>query len=106
MKINQIRTLLIEIIQNNFIVLLICPALFLYTFSNEINLISLNGLVYRKICLNIYNLSVCDNLKNFSNSSTNVQEISSNKMIALNISFLIPAIFALVCNFNFNIYFR
>jgi hypothetical protein len=96
MKINQIKSLLSEIFKDNSIVLLICPALFLYTFSNEINLISLNGLVYRKICLANYNTTTCDILKNFSNSSTIVQEITSNQMLVLNISFLIPAILALV----------
>ena len=78
-------------------VLLICPALFTYIFSNDINIISLNSLVYRKICLQEFNATVCNNIRNFSsNYSTLVQTESTQKMIYLNMAFLLPAILSII----------
>jgi len=78
-------------------VFLICPALFTYIFSNDINIISLNSLVYRKICLQEFNETVCNNIRNFSsNFSTLVQTESTQKMIYLNMAFLLPAILSII----------
>lgn len=86
----------------NFIILdyryalLICPALFIYIFSNDINIIALYGLIYRKICLNEFNETICNSLKEYPSYSILVQEKSSHKNIELNAAFLIPAIFAII----------
>ncbi|RNA40230.1 putative leucine--tRNA mitochondrial [Brachionus plicatilis] len=86
----------------NFIILdyryalLICPALFLYIFSNDINIIALYGLIYRKICLNQFNETICNSLKDYPAFSNIVQEKSSHKNIELNVAFLVPAIFAII----------
>ena len=78
-------------------VLLTCPLLFLYIFSNDINIISLNGLVYRKICLRDFNETICDHVRNSSaNVSAYLQESASQQMIYLNMAFLIPAIFSII----------
>jgi hypothetical protein len=78
-------------------VFLICPALFTYIFSNDINIISLNSLVYRKICLQRFNATVCNSIRNVSsNYSTLVQTESTQKMIYLNMAFLIPAILSII----------
>jgi hypothetical protein len=85
------------ILSNNRIVLLICPALFLYLFSNDINMISLNALVYRKICLREFNDAICNNIRNFSsNYSNHVQEMSAESLMWLNITFLLPAILSII----------
>jgi hypothetical protein len=76
--------------------LLICPALFVYIFSNDIDIISLNSLIYRKLCLNEFNESVCDSVRNNTIVSNRLQEATSEKMIWLNVAFLIPAIFSIV----------
>lgn len=94
--IDRVKKLFHYILKENLIAILICPALFLFTCSNEINLIGLNGLIFHKICLNKYNVSICDNLKNYSNYSINIQEIVSNKLLVANIAFLLPAILAIV----------
>lgn len=77
---------------------LIYPALFLYVFSNDINLIAQNGLVYRKTCLSKYNETICNSIQASSNAnaSIDVQESSSQTQIILNISFMIPAIVSLI----------
>ena len=79
-----------------WIVLLICPALFLYILSNDINLIALNGLVLRKICLSQFNDTICNYLKNHTLQSNLVQEKTSNEIMLLNISFMVPAVFAII----------
>jgi hypothetical protein len=76
--------------------LLICPALFVYIFSNDIDLISLNSLVYRKLCLNEFNQTICDSLRNHTSISNRLQEETSGKMVLLNVAFLLPAIFSIV----------
>jgi hypothetical protein len=76
--------------------LLICPALFIYIYSNDINIISLNSLVLRKLCLHEYNQTICDSLRNFTTYSNLIQEATSQHMIWLNIAFLVPAIFAII----------
>lgn len=75
--------------------LLVCPALFIYIYSNDINIISLNGLLYRKICLDRFNETICNSLKNHSKISNQVQEETSERMIVLNVAFLLPAILAI-----------
>ena len=92
-----LKTKLNEICVEYWRVFLICPALFAYIFSNDISIISLNSLVYRKTCLNNFNETVCNNIRNYSTSiSTLVQEDSTQKMIYLNMAFLIPAILSIV----------
>lgn len=87
---------LLNSIRNNSLVLLVCPALFFYICSNEINMIALNGLVFRKTCLSHFSNFTCNNLKNSSNISTSVQEKSSDQLVLVNIAFLIPAIISIV----------
>ena len=77
-------------------VLLIYPALFLYIFSTELNLISQHGLIYRKLCLNDYNETVCNSIHNFTNASHHVQEQTSEKLVIFNVAFLMPAIFSII----------
>lgn len=95
-KISRLKSAFSSAVVDYWAALLICPALFLYVFSNDINIIALNGLIYRKICLNEYNQTICNSIHNFSSFSTHVQEISSEKMILLNIAFLVPAIFSII----------
>lgn len=91
-------------LSTNTSILLICPALFLYIYSNEINLIGLNGLVYQKVCLNDYNQTICDLISNKSHLNNNyteqiifmIQKKTSQKTIYLNITFLFPAIVSLI----------
>lgn len=92
MDLSVIKMLLV----NYWAVLLICPALFLFIFSNELNIIGLNGLVYRKQCLESYNTTVCNDIHSYPAASVIVQELSSQKQMELNIAFIIPAIFAIV----------
>lgn len=94
--ITQLKLFTKSLISNYASVFLICPALFSYIFSNEVNIISLYGLVYRKLCLSKFNQTICDNIHDYKNYSNEIQEISSQKMIYLNISFLIPAIFSII----------
>lgn len=77
-------------------VILIYPALFLYVFSNDINLISQHGLIYRKLCLREFDESICDSIKNHTNASNYVQELTSQKLIIFNVAFLVPAIFSII----------
>jgi len=93
---NQANSFLKSVIFDYWSVLLIYPALFLYIFSNEINIICLYGLVYRKICLHEFNETICNSIKNYTHESNHVQSISSLRLIYLNMAFLIPAIFAII----------
>lgn len=79
-------------------VILIYPALFLYIFSNDINLISQSSLIYRKLCLHEYNTSICDSIHsaNNSNASNRIQEQASQLKILLDVAFMAPAIISLV----------
>jgi hypothetical protein len=85
-----------NLLVNYWAVLLICPALFLFIFSNELNIIGLNALVYRKQCLASFNTTICNNINSYPNASVVVQELSSEKQMELNIAFIIPALFAVV----------
>ncbi|CAF0843314.1 unnamed protein product [Brachionus calyciflorus] len=95
-RLDQIKNEFNFIILNYRYALLICPALLVYIFSNDINIIALYGLIYRKICLHNFNETICNSLQNFTNYSILVQEISSHKNIELNVAFLVPAIFAII----------
>lgn len=95
-RLAQLKSAFNSVLLDYWCALLICPALFLYVFSNDINLIALNGLIYRKACINQFNLTVCNSIKKFSAFSTLVQEESTQKMLYLNIAFLLPAIFAII----------
>lgn len=92
----RFKSKLSSFLEDYWEVVLIYPALFVYIFSNDINLINLQSLVYRKLCLNEYNEVICDSLRNYTNASNNVQEMTSEKMIYMNVAFLIPAIVAIV----------
>lgn len=92
MDLSVIKILLVDY----WAVLLICPALFLFIFSNELNIIGLNGLVYRKQCLDSYNTTVCNQIHSYPSASVQVQELSSQRQMELNIAFIIPAIFAII----------
>jgi hypothetical protein len=83
-------------VANYWRALLICPALFVYIFSNDIDIISLSSLIYRKLCLNEFNESICDSVRNNTALSIRLQETTSEKMIWLNVAFLVPAIFSIV----------
>lgn len=77
-------------------VLLIYPALFLFIFSNDINLIAQHGLVYRKTCLHEFNQSTCNSIQSQANVSARVQELASQTQIVLNVAFMVPAIVSLI----------
>lgn len=77
--------------------LLICPALFLYIISSCINTITLYGLVYSKICLNEFNVTICNSLNNKDKKySIRLQELSTHKNVELNIAFVLPAFFVII----------
>ena len=78
------------------IVLLVCPALLMFTLSSELNLIGLNGLVYRRVCLDTFNRTMCDKLIDHRVESLKVQELSSSRSMQLNIMFIVPAMLAIV----------
>ena len=79
-------------------VLLIYPALLLYIFSNDLNLIAQHGLVYRKVCLHEYNETICNSIQASANAnkSIHVQEVSSQAQIILNVAFIAPAIVSII----------
>lgn len=92
----SLRTSLESFRLNFYHVLLICPAIVLYIYSNSLNLISLQSLVNRRICLFTYNQTVCDNLKNYTHYADDIQQMSSQTMIYLDVCFLVPAILSIL----------
>lgn len=96
MKLGYLKAYMKSVLVDYWVVFLICPALFLFIFSNELNIIGLYGLVYRKQCLSQFNETICNNIHSFVNESVSVQENSSEKQMWMNISLIIPAIFAIV----------
>lgn len=81
-------------------VLLILPALSGYVYSNDINLIAQQSLVYRKICLHEFSLKICDSPESNSTVSNRVHELTSTMQIYLNIAFMAPAILSIVHLFS------
>lgn len=77
-------------------VILIYPALFLYIFSNDLNLISQSALIYRKLCLHEYNETICNSIHSHTKESNRVQELTSQFQIILNVAFMAPAILSLI----------
>lgn len=96
MNLEYLKVSFKTVLVDYWVVFLICPALFLFIFSNELNIIGLYGLVYRKQCLSQFNETICNNIHSFLNESVSVQENSSEKQMWMNISLIIPAIFAIV----------
>jgi hypothetical protein len=78
-------------------VLTVIPALFLFLFASELSFISQNSLVLRKLCISIYNQSLCEN-EVFTNKTleNDVELLSNDWNLWLNISFTIPAIISIL----------
>jgi hypothetical protein len=92
---NRIKTLVWPNFTN---VILLVPAILLYFFSNELTLVTLNSLMFNKICALKFNETICQNLKAYSNQSyfNEVEEAASLNNILMNLCFLIPAIVSLL----------
>ena len=96
MSLKNLRKSIKLLLVDYWVVFLICPALFLFILSNELNIIGLNSLVYRKLCLDDFNATICNHIHQYANESLTIQEKSSQTQMYLNISFIIPALFAII----------
>ena len=70
------------------------PILFLYSLAGSFQWPTVDALVYRKVCLNIYNESICDNLSTlqYTTEEDIVQSHTSYWYLANNLCFEIPSI--------------
>ena len=70
------------------------PALFLYLLAWGTFWPTVNGLLYRKVCMMNYNTFICDNLHNhsFHEQEDHVQKMTSHWQLAQNYIFEVPAI--------------
>ena len=77
-------------------VFVVFPALFLFLFASELSFISQNSLVLHKLCVSIYNQTLCES-DVFRNKSleNEVESLSNSWNLWLNISFAIPSIISI-----------
>jgi PCFT/HCP family folate transporter-like MFS transporter 1/3 len=70
------------------------PILFLFMFAAFLTAPTVQALVYRKVCLQHFNISICDNLKNpeHEDAEDTVQALASHWYMAENLCYEIPSI--------------
>ena len=71
------------------------PVLFLYMYVTFTSFISVQALVYDKVCIRNFNATVCDNLKNetFKEQEDRIQKITSHWLMYMNLAMGIPSLF-------------
>lgn len=74
------------------------PVMFLYMFGNFTQFITLQALVYDKVCLLNFNETICNNLNNktFKMEEDLVQKTTSHWLLYTNLAMGIPSLFSVV----------